>query len=153
MWKKRIEGVIVIPNEEIVLAAKLKEKRFHRKMQDERRLYDRAIIARAKDSNMADVPLLPDMRPVTPSTRRKLYHGLSCEDHGRKEYLKERLRKGPDERYRHPMTSNYDIGWRVLEEVPPSQLRIPEHALTHLVEETFHTRNYIPSLNLHKNIY
>ena len=146
-----MEGGIVRPNEEIVAAAKLKDKQFYKQRHD--RMYDDAILARAKASKMARETLLPDMRPASPRTRRKLYHGLSHEEHGRYEYLKARQQKDPDEKFRHPVTSNYDVGWRVLENVPPSELKFSKYALTRLVEETFYTRNYISSLCLHKNLY
>ena len=146
-----MEGAIIKPNEEVVAAARLKEKRYHRNTHET--MYDDAITARAKASKLADKTLLPDMRPASPRTRRKLYVGLSHENRGRYEYLKERNKLDPHEKYQHPMTSNFDVGWRILEIVPPRELKFSKYALTRLVEEEFYTRNYISSLQLHKNLY
>uniref|UniRef100_A0AAY4BY57 Sperm microtubule inner protein 1 C-terminal domain-containing protein n=1 Tax=Denticeps clupeoides TaxID=299321 RepID=A0AAY4BY57_9TELE len=61
-------------------------------------------------TSLSEAPL---MRPVSPQTRDMLYQGLSKEGNGRSFYLHQRVQKGPEERFHHPMLSSWDYGWRL----------------------------------------
>ncbi|XP_032895238.1 protein ATP6V1FNB [Amblyraja radiata] len=83
---------------------------------------------------------LSDMRPVSPEVRELLYDGFSKEDKGRYLYLKARKKKGPSEKYEYPLTSSWNYGWKIEEDV---EYKKPNFGRTALVETAFYRRNGI----------
>ncbi|XP_063147798.1 protein SPMIP1 isoform X1 [Candoia aspera] len=65
---------------------------------------------------------LPEMRVPTPETTQLLYKGFSHEGKGRQQYLKERMMKSPEEKFRYPVLSSWDYGWHLGLEVWGYQL-------------------------------
>ncbi|XP_014439900.1 uncharacterized protein LOC106733974 [Tupaia chinensis] len=53
------------------------------------------------------------MRPVPPSTLQLLFQGLSHEGQGRTQYLRERHRQKPEEKFQYPVLSSWEYGWHV----------------------------------------
>ncbi|XP_029472195.1 protein ATP6V1FNB [Rhinatrema bivittatum] len=93
----------------------------------------------------ADKEPLPDfdMKPVTPRTRSLLYSGISKEEEGRYRYLHQRLQLKPDDKYMHPLSTNWTYGWQ-LGKVDPGQRSI--YPRCNLVRDTFFRRNGALSL-------
>ncbi|XP_069765933.1 protein SPMIP1-like [Narcine bancroftii] len=83
---------------------------------------------------------LSDMRPVTPEIRALLYDGFSKEDKGRYQYLKARMKKSPSEKYEYPITSSWNYGWNVEDNV---EYKKPGFGRSALVETAFYRRNGI----------
>ncbi|XP_051890102.1 protein ATP6V1FNB-like [Pristis pectinata] len=96
-----------------------------------------------KDSiaeEQAPAMALSDMRPVTPEVRALLYDGFSKEDKGRYLYLKARMKKGPSEKYEYPLTSSWNYGWKIEDDV---EYKKPGFGRSALVETAFYRRNGI----------
>ncbi|XP_028853510.1 protein ATP6V1FNB [Denticeps clupeoides] len=89
-------------------------------------------------TSLSEAPL---MRPVSPQTRDMLYQGLSKEGNGRSFYLHQRVQKGPEERFHHPMLSSWDYGWRLGDY--GNEYRSPAHGRSGVVRSTFYARNGI----------
>ncbi|KAK0062555.1 protein ATP6V1FNB [Biomphalaria pfeifferi] len=53
------------------------------------------------------------MRPVSPLVRATLYHGYSKLGEGRKNYLRERYSKNPEDKFIFPLTASWEYGWRL----------------------------------------
>eukprot|EP00668_Euglena_longa_P041565 GGOE01054715.1.p3 GENE.GGOE01054715.1~~GGOE01054715.1.p3 ORF type:complete len:108 (+),score=9.41 GGOE01054715.1:101-424(+) len=67
-------------------------------------------------------PAVPDReapaahpRAVPDPERSLLYDGVSRDGMGRSQYLKERAKRSPTERWRNPVTSAQAVGWDALE--------------------------------------
>ncbi|XP_078275538.1 protein SPMIP1-like [Rhinoraja longicauda] len=93
-------------------------------------------IAEKKTANRS----LDDMRPITPEVRALLYNGFSKEDKGRSLYLKTRKKKGPSEKYEYPLTTSWNYGWKIEENV---EYKKPNFGRTAIVETAFYRRNGI----------
>ena len=150
MLRKKVLGGCPIPNAEILAVSDLKPKRFNRRV---RNYEDESILERAGRSNLAGVELQTEMYPVSARHRTALYDGFTKEEKGRYRYLHMRKLTAPEERYRLPVVTSWDYGWRLSDSIKPGQVKFSEHARTRLVEDTFYTRNYVPSLCLEKQIY
>ncbi|XP_070559140.1 protein SPMIP1-like [Ptychodera flava] len=83
--------------------------------------------------------LLRDMRPPSASTKALLYKGFSAIGEGRQQYLDARRDKGPEEKYKFPLTGNYEYGWRINDQV--DGYRAPTHGRSHIIQESFYRSN------------
>mmetsp|Transcript_103478 Transcript_103478/g.299403 ORF Transcript_103478/g.299403 Transcript_103478/m.299403 type:complete len:190 (-) Transcript_103478:74-643(-) len=76
--------------------------------------------------------------PSNPTTREKLYAGVSREGEGRLGYLRERTKLPPQKRFGStPMTSSHEIGWSP----PDGEYRASRHAHHPVMEAGFFRRN------------
>lgn len=85
--------------------------------------------------------LLVEMRAVTPGVRKLLYHGFTKEGKGRYQYLQTRKLKIPEDKYEFPLTSSWEIGWR-LNDVH-KEFRAPRFGRSRIVRDTFFRRTGI----------
>ncbi|XP_023655350.1 protein SPMIP1 [Paramormyrops kingsleyae] len=83
----------------------------------------------------------PLMRPVTPKTRETLYDGISTEGKGRALYMRQRLGKGPEEKFDHPQLSSWEYGWKLGDY--GIDYRSPVSGRSGIVRSTFYARNGI----------
>lgn len=89
------------------------------------------------------------MFPVNSKVRDKLYDGITKEEKGRYQYLKERIQTIPEKRYQFPLCSSWDYGWRMEDYIPKDTIKNAEYGRRAIVESDFFTRNGIPQY--HKN--
>ena len=89
---------------------------------------------------------MKDMWPVIPPTRASLYDGFSKEGKGRYRYLKSRHEQIPETKYRFPLLSSWDYGWRLGDVIKKEDMHKPAAGRTRIVADTFYTRTGIPSL-------
>lgn len=54
-----------------------------------------------------------DMHPASDSERKLIYEGISADNRGRYEYLRQRRSHNPDVRYSFPVTSSMEYGWNL----------------------------------------
>lgn len=106
------------------------------------RKFDDTLASKA-DSN---VLLSAEMRPVTPSTKQKLYDGFTKEGKGRYQYLVMRNEKSPEEKFSFPLLSSWDYGWRLGDVIKKDEITKPKNGRTRIVADTFYTRTGIPSV-------
>jgi len=85
--------------------------------------------------------LLVEMRPVSSGTRKLLYDGFSALGGGRYAYLQQRKLKAPEVKYEFPITSSWEIGWRLQDCV--KQQRSPSFGRTRVIRDTFYRPNGI----------
>lgn len=112
---------------------------FGRQMLREERLRMAQIAEEAKKFETDE-----EMRPPNLRMKAKLYDGFTKEEKGRYRYLKERKHVIPEEKYHFPLVSSWEYGWKVGEEF---QLRRPTFARTKLIQDSFFTRNNVPTLS------
>lgn len=104
---------------------------------------DRERIARiAEEAKKFQTP--EEMKPAPAKLREDLYDGFTKEEKGRYRYLRERKQKIPEKKYNFPLLSSWDYGWKVGEEF---KLGRPPHARTRMIQDSFYTRNTIPTLS------
>ncbi|XP_048347820.1 protein ATP6V1FNB [Sphaerodactylus townsendi] len=84
---------------------------------------------------------LPDMRAPDLEATQLLYQGISHEGKGRKRYLRERNAQSPEEKFRYPVLSSWEYGWRLGDVV--KDIRTPIHGKSRIVKDTFYFRNGI----------
>jgi len=84
------------------------------------------------------------MYPVERSVKNLLYDGFSKEEKGRRQYMRQRQNVIPENKYRFPLCSSWDYGWRLEDAIPKEAIRKPEFGSISLVHDTFYTRNGIP---------
>ena len=150
MLRKKVLGGCPVPNAEILAVKDLKPKNFNRRV---RNYEDESILERAGRSSLAKAELKPDMYPVPTRVRTTLYDGFTKEEKGRYRYLNLRKLTAPEKRFRLPVVTSWDYGWRLKDSIKPGELKFSKHARTRLVQDTFYTRGYIPSLVLDKGMY
>lgn len=106
-----------------------------------------------KKSNFEDVPfkeqhtgelLSVAMRPVTTRVRSKLYDGFTKEGKGRYQYLCDRYKESPEDKYQFPLLSSWEYGWRLGDVVKKNEIKKPPFGRTRIVADTFYTRTGIP---------
>ncbi|XP_068449914.1 protein SPMIP1 [Clinocottus analis] len=81
----------------------------------------------------------PLMRPVSPQTRRALYHDSSHHGKGRSLYLQKRGHMRPEEKFDFPLLSSWEYGWRLGDYT--LDYRTPSRAKSSVVKNTFYARN------------
>ena len=86
--------------------------------------------------------LLVEMRPVSCGTRSLLYKGFSALGEGRYQYLQKRKLKRPEDKYEFPITSAWEIGWKI-DEIMKDNLKPAQHGRTHEIQDSFYRRNGI----------
>ena len=79
------------------------------------------------------------MLPVESEVKARLYHGITREGLGRCDYLKKRLEKSPDDKYRIQQCSSWEYGWDMPKE-DPNTFTAPKHGRTRIVRDTFYKR-------------
>ena len=85
--------------------------------------------------------LLVEMRPVSRDTRELLYDGFSALGGGRYAYLQKRKQKDPEVKYEFPITSAWEVGWKLQDCL--SQQKSPSYGRTRVVKDTFYRNNGI----------
>ena len=85
--------------------------------------------------------LLVEMRPVSPETKKVLYDGFSALGGGRYAYLQKRKLKAPEVKYEFPITSAWEVGWRLQDCV--SQQKPENFGRTRVIRDTFYRPNGI----------
>jgi len=85
--------------------------------------------------------LLVEMRPVSTGTKNLLYKGFSALGEGRYQYLQKRKMKKPEEKYEFPITSAWEIGWKINEYVP--SVRGEQFGRTKVIRDSFYRPNGI----------
>ncbi|OWF34682.1 uncharacterized protein LOC110443823 [Mizuhopecten yessoensis] len=107
-----------------------------------------------KKSNFQDVPfrekdsgemLSVAMHPVTTQVRSKLYDGFTKEGKGRYQYLCDRYKESPEDKFQFPLLSSWEYGWRLGDVVKKSEIKKPPFGRTRIVADTFYTRTGIPN--------
>jgi len=81
------------------------------------------------DTNMSN------MKPVDEVTRKSLYDGLSREGEGRYQYLKARKQIIPEKKYDWPMTSQFDYGWKIGEQM---NYQTPKASRVKVIQASFY---------------
>ena len=97
---------------------------------------------------MSTDPTALDMLPASPSTKARLYHGISRDNQGRADYLRERGRLGPEDKYRVPPVSSAEYGWGLGELVPRMGIKEPGYGRSRKLQEAMYSRNGVDSLPL-----
>jgi len=92
------------------------------------------------------VDLMEEMRPPSPKTKTALYDGFTKEGKGRYQYLRKRYDTIPEQKFSFPILSSWDYGWRLSDVIKKEDIKKPPHGRTRVVEDTFFTRNEIPTL-------
>eukprot|EP00118_Oscarella_pearsei_P025160 m.307637 g.307637 ORF g.307637 m.307637 type:complete len:166 (+) comp42564_c0_seq1:350-847(+) len=85
--------------------------------------------------------LLETMRPVSGSTKKLLYTGLSAEGEGRLSYLQVRKARKPEQKYEYPITSAWEYGWKIMEIVGTE--KPARYGRTKIVRDSFYRTNGI----------
>jgi len=85
--------------------------------------------------------LLVEMRPVSRETRALLYDGFSALGGGRYAYLQQRKLKDPEVKYEYPITSSWEVGWKLQDCV--KQQKGPSFGRTRVIRDTFYRPNGI----------
>ena len=80
--------------------------------------------------------LLVEMRPVSRDTREVLYDGFSALGGGRYAYLQKRKLKAPEVKYEFPITSSWEVGWKLQDCV--KQQKSPSFGRTRVIRDTFY---------------
>ncbi len=83
--------------------------------------------------------LLSDMKKPDEKVTKLLYDGFTKEEKGRYQYMQERKKENPENKYDYPLLTSFDYGWK-LNEVATTY-KTPAHGRTKIVEDTFHRRN------------
>jgi len=89
------------------------------------------------------------MYPVESKVKDTLYDGFTKESKGRYQYLKKRQSKNPEDKFKFPLCSSWDYGWRLNDFVPKETMTNPDYGRRAIVESDFFTRNGIP--HYHRN--
>jgi len=90
-------------------------------------------------SQVKDEMLEPDAE-----TKQKLYEGFSRDGKGRFSYLVDRHTLDPEKKFTFPLLSSWEYGWKVASET--GAYHRPQHARTAKINESFYTRNGVPTL-------
>lgn len=85
--------------------------------------------------------LLVEMRPVSRDTKELLYDGFSALGGGRYAYLQKRNQKDPEVKYEYPITSSWEVGWKLQDCV--KQQKSPSFGRTRAIRDTFYRPNGI----------
>ncbi|KAH9490639.1 Protein atp6v1fnb [Bulinus truncatus] len=114
------------------------------KVRNENILYDtKADDTRVNDTRVNDFKTskVNIMRPVSPLVKATLYDGYSRLGQGRKNYLKERHSKNPEDKFIFPITTSWDYGWRLGDVINTQEIKRPKFAQCEIMKKTFYRRN------------
>jgi len=81
------------------------------------------------------------MNQVEPETLDKIYQGSSREGKGRYSYLKARHELNPEMKYKYPMVSSWEYGWRLGDVIKVSEIKNPPFGRSRIVADTFYRSN------------
>ena len=107
------------------------------KQDEEKTMHEIQDIARKQQSK-------EEMWKPPKQMKEDLYEGFTKEGRGRYQYLKQRKQEIPEKKYSFPMLSSWEYGWKLDEQF---QLKRPTHARTRLIQDSFYTRNRVPTLD------
>lgn len=96
-------------------------------------------------TNPSEDFLSAEMRPVSEQTKSKLYDGFTKEGKGRYQYLADRYNENPENKFRFPLLSSWDYGWRLSDVIKKEDIKKPPYGRTKIVADTFYTRTGIPT--------
>ncbi|CAO2637648.1 Protein ATP6V1FNB [Lemmus lemmus] len=82
-----------------------------------------------------------EMRHPTPATLKLLFQGISHDGQGRAQYLKERSRLIPEEKYKYPIVSSWEYGWHVGDVM--KNYTTQAHARTQPITKSFYIKSSI----------
>lgn len=85
------------------------------------------------------------MRPPTPKSKSTLYDGFTKEGKGRRQYLDLRNGLSPEKKFFFPFLSSWEYGWKQGEVVKKEEIKKPTYGRKRIVDDTFYTRNGIPT--------
>ena len=130
---KRVRGAAVPDG-----LPKINPNSFARNMKQEHEQNMREIKAKAQKEQTEEEMYVPSFK-----TKDKLYDGFTKEEKGRYQYLKERKNVIPEQKYSFPILSSWEYGWKLDEQF---KLQRPKHARTRMIQDSFYTRNTVPTL-------
>lgn len=140
VFRRKIENAPKIAEDMGKRLPRLQPKQFHKK----RTNVDDNLVKLAADKPDS---MLVEMRPVTPKTKKLLYHGFSKEGTGRYLYLQNRYKTFiPEQKYEFPITSSWEYGWRLGDVIQKEDIKKPKAGRTRIVADTFYTRTGIPAI-------
>ncbi len=61
-----------------------------------------------------------------------------------KDYLRERCKQTPEERYEQPVTSSMEYGWKLFELLPKSEMTHPAFGKTGIIKDSFYRSGGLP---------
>lgn len=93
----------------------------------------------AKDEHLNIIP--GECYPTNQETNQILYRNRNA---NRKEYLKERVKLPPDQRYKFPVSSSMEYGWRITNVNKPTEIKeSPEFGVKNEIMNTMYRNNGI----------
>jgi len=93
----------------------------------------------AKDENLNIIP--GDCYPINSEMNQMLYRNRNA---NRKEYLRERGKQLPEERYKFPMSSSMEYGWRIGTANKPNEINAsPQFGVKNAIMGTLYRNNGI----------
>lgn len=133
--KKRQEGLVIKPLSNLKVADTKKNATDQKSLQAS----SKEKFEAAAKTNLDD--LLVEMRPVSTDTKGLLYKGFSALGEGRYQYLQQRKLKKPEDKYEFPITSAWEVGWKINEYVPA--VRGDQFGRTKVIKDSFYRPNGI----------
>lgn len=140
VFKKKIEAACPKPTDALLELRHLKPKNYHKRIIK----YDDNLAKLASKGDTATLTL--DMNPPPAGVRSRLYDGFTKEGKGRYQYLQSRYQDIPENKYRFPVLSSWEYGWRLNDVIRNEDIHKPENGRTRIVADTFYTRTGIPAL-------
>ena len=107
---------------------------------DSRPVQSKAHPSRSQSAKSDGVVIMRDMRPPSQSTRSMLYSGISAHGEGRYAYLKKRKLMIPEQKYKFPILSSCQYGWKITELTNPKPSR---YARTCVIKDSFYRNSGI----------
>ncbi len=148
VFKKKISEACPKPNESLLKLRKEKPKSYHKRIIK----FDDHLVKLAQQSKL-DPSLLVDMKAPPRLVRTSLYDGFTKEEKGRYQYLNQRHRVIPEDKFQFPVLSSWDYGWRLSDVIQKDDIKKPEYGRTRIVADTFYTRTGIPDLRKASVLY
>lgn len=141
VFKKKIEAACPKPTDALLELRNLKPKNYHKRIIK----YDDNLAKLASKGDQAKLTM--DMHPPpVPGVRSRLYDGFTKEGKGRYQYLQSRYQDIPENKYRFPVLSSWEYGWRLNDVIQSEDIHKPAYGRTRIVADTFYTRTGIPAL-------
>lgn len=141
--KKVQEACPKAPEGLLHLRQTVKPKSYHRRIVP---TDDHLVRLAKQDSDSSTAGPTKDMRNPGPRTRDLLYDGFTKEGRGRYQYLQARYQCIPEVKYRFPLLSSWEYGWRLSDVMRVDEASKPAQGRTRIVADTFYTRTGIPTL-------
>ncbi len=141
VFRKKLEAACPSPTEALLELKDVKPKSYHKKVYK----YDDHLVNVPRRASATNLTV--DMLPVIGKTREKLYDGFTKEGKGRYQYLQSRYQEIPETKYRFPVLSSWEYGWRLGDVISQEDVKKPANGRTRIVADTFYTRTGIPALH------